>query len=68
MPEKNLDYWVHDLSPFLLEFPENPLGLEGIRYYGLSYLVGFLFAWLFLYFSDKKRKIPHERTKSDRIL
>ena len=58
MPEKNLDYCVHDLSPFLLEFPDNPLGLEGIRYYGLSYLVGFLFAWLFLYFSDKKEKFP----------
>ena len=58
MSEKNLDYWVHDLSPFLLEFPENPLGLEGIRFYGLSYLLGFLFTWLFLYYSDKKSKFP----------
>jgi phosphatidylglycerol:prolipoprotein diacylglycerol transferase len=36
---------VHDLSPFLIRFPENPLGLDGIRYYGLAYLLGFLGAW-----------------------
>ena len=66
MPEKNLDYWVHNLSPFLLEFPKNPLGLEGIRYYGLSYLLGFLFAWLFLYFSYKKEKFPmNAKERSD---
>lgn len=41
-------YWVHDLSPFLIRFPDNPLGLEGIRYYGLAYLLGFLGAWLLL--------------------
>lgn len=41
-------YWIHDLSPFLLRFPENPLGLEGIRYYGLSYLLGFIGAWWLL--------------------
>ena len=68
MPEKNLDYWVHDLSPFLLEFPKNTLGLEGIRYYGLSYLLGFLFTWLFLYFSDKKEKFPmNAKERSDFI-
>ena len=58
MPDKNLDFWVHDLSPFLLEFPKNPLGLDGIRYYGLSYLLGFLFAWFFLYLCNKKEKLP----------
>jgi phosphatidylglycerol:prolipoprotein diacylglycerol transferase len=41
-------YWIHDLSPFLLRFPGDPLGLEGIRYYGLSYLLGFLGAWWLL--------------------
>ncbi|TVP80662.1 MAG: prolipoprotein diacylglyceryl transferase [Puniceicoccaceae bacterium] len=41
-------YWVHDLSPFLIRFPENPLGLDGIRYYGLAYLIGFLGAWYLL--------------------
>ncbi|MGB0408640.1 MAG: prolipoprotein diacylglyceryl transferase [Opitutales bacterium] len=49
-------YWVHDLSPFLIRFPDNPLGLDGIRYYGLAYLMGFLGAWLLL-------KVYHARGK-----
>ena len=48
-PMANLDsYWVHDLSPFLIRFPENPLGLDGIRYYGLAYLLSFAAAWALL--------------------
>lgn len=49
-------YWVHDLSPFLIRFPENPLGLDGIRYYGLAYLLGFFGAWLLLKLYDVKGK------------
>lgn len=49
-------YWVHDLSPFLIRFPDNPLGLDGIRYYGLAYLLGFLGAWLLLKLYDAKGK------------
>ncbi len=45
---ENSPYWVHDLSPFLIEFSSRPFGLEGIRYYGLAYLLGFLGAWLLL--------------------
>ena len=41
-------YWIHDWSPFLIRFPENPLGLDGIRYYGLAYLAGFFGAWILL--------------------
>lgn len=49
-------YWVHDLSPFLIRFPENPLGVDGIRYYGLAYLLGFLGAWLLLKLYNAKGK------------
>lgn len=49
-------YWEHDWDPFLIRFPENLLGLEGIRYYGLSYLFGFLAAWLLLRIYDAKGK------------
>lgn len=52
----NHNYWVHDLSPFLLRFPDNPLGLEGIRYYGLAYLIGFFGAWMLLRLYDNKGK------------
>ena len=38
-----LAYWTHDLSPFLIRFTEN----IGIRWYGVSYMLGFLVAaWL----------------------
>ena len=49
-------YWVHDLSPFLIRFPENPIGLDGIRYYGLAYLLGFLAAWGLLRAYDARGK------------
>lgn len=49
-------YWVHDLSPFLIRFPDNPLGIDGIRYYGLAYLAGFIGAWLLLRIYDQRGK------------
>lgn len=49
-------YWVHDLSPILVPFPENPLGIDGIRYYGLSYLLAFVAAWLLLRIYDQRSK------------
>lgn len=53
---ENNPYWVHDLSPFLIEFSSRPFGLEGIRYYGLAYLLGFLGAWLLLKLYNAKGK------------
>lgn len=38
------DAWLHDLSPFLWRIS----GDFGIRWYGLSYLLGFAIAWLAL--------------------
>ena len=46
-------HWVHDLSPFLVQFTEN----IGIRYYGLAYLLGFAGgAWL-LYLAAKSQRL-----------
>lgn len=39
-----LAHWVHDLSPFLIQFSDT----FGIRYYGLAYLAGFAAAWWLL--------------------
>lgn len=50
------NYWVHDLSPFLVRFPENPLGIDGIRYYGLAYLLGFVAAWALLRVYNAREK------------
>jgi phosphatidylglycerol:prolipoprotein diacylglycerol transferase len=44
LPLPVLAYWTHNLSPFLIRFGDN----FGIRYYGLSYLLGFLAAWWLL--------------------
>jgi phosphatidylglycerol:prolipoprotein diacylglycerol transferase len=36
--------WIHDLSPFLVEFSDG----VGLRWYGLSYIAGFGVGWLLL--------------------
>ncbi|MCC5790771.1 MAG: prolipoprotein diacylglyceryl transferase [Opitutales bacterium] len=48
------DYYVHDLSPFLIQFSET----MGIRYYGLAYVLGFLIAWGLLVLYARKGKSP----------
>lgn len=47
-------HWVHDLSPFIVRFPNNPLGLDGIRYYGMAYLLAFVGAYAFFRFADRR--------------
>lgn len=50
-------HWVHDLSPFLIEFPDGwPLG--GIRWYGIAYLAGFGVAWWMLARYERKGLTP----------
>jgi len=50
-------YWTHDLSPVFVPFPDNPLGLQGIHYYGLSYLLAFVCAWLLIRLYHQREKI-----------
>lgn len=50
-------FWVHDLDPFLVRFPEG-WALEGIRWYGLAYLAGFIFGAIMLSVYYKKNKSP----------
>lgn len=45
--------WVHDLSPFLVQFTET----FGIRYYGLSYLLGFGLSGLILYRAAQQQRL-----------
>ena len=40
-----LAYWVHNLSPFVIQFTDT----IGIRYYGLAYLLGFIGGGLLLH-------------------
>ncbi len=54
-PSPTPGYWVHDLSPFIIEFPEG-FFLDGIRWYGFAYLAGFLVgAWLLSFYYKRGR-------------
>ncbi len=57
------EYWVHDLSPFLWEFPEpySNWGPGGIRWYGIAYLLGFITAGFILRVAWKKGRSPYDR-------
>jgi len=46
-------HWVHDLSPFLVQFNES----VGIRYYGLSYLLGIGLAGMILYRAAQRQRL-----------
>ncbi|MGN0861239.1 MAG: prolipoprotein diacylglyceryl transferase [Candidatus Spyradosoma sp.] len=50
-------YWVHDLDPFLMRFPEGWF-LEGVRWYGLAYLAGFVFGAVMLSVYYRKNRSP----------
>lgn len=52
-------FWTHNFSPFLIQFTEN----FGIRYYGLSYLLGFVTAaWLLnRYWKAGRSLLPSEK-------
>lgn len=48
-----LGAWLHDLDPFILRIS----GDFGLRWYGLSYVLGFLCGWLVLRWLAKRRLI-----------
>ncbi len=56
------EYWIHDLSPFLWEFPEpySNWGPGGIRWYGIAYLLGFIIAGVILRIAWKKGRSPYD--------
>ncbi len=56
-PEPTPGYWVHNLDPFLFQFPAG-WPLDGIRWYGLAYIVGFFVAALLLHVYYKRGKSP----------
>lgn len=58
----NMDYYVHNLNPFLIRF----FGEVGVRWYGLAYVAGFLSAFLLLrHFSRQGTfDVPSAKTES----
>lgn len=59
-----LAYYLHDLSPFLVKFSETSDGTPiGIRWYGVSYLMGFVAAYILLMWLARRKilKVPVDR-------
>ena len=52
-----LSYYVVDFDPFAFRFPDG-FFLEGVRWYGLSYFVGFVIGYLLLNYYYKKGRSP----------
>lgn len=50
---ESLKYYVHDISPFALHFTGN----IGIRWYGLSYMVGFICSYFLIKWICEKQKL-----------
>jgi phosphatidylglycerol:prolipoprotein diacylglycerol transferase len=58
-------HWVHDLSPFAIQFSEG----VGIRWYGLAYLAGLLWGWWLLRRWAAQGRVPLEAPRiSDFVL
>jgi len=57
------NFWIHDLSPFLWEFPDqfSNWGPGGIRWYGISYLAGFLMGYFLLIRAYRHEKSPYDK-------
>ncbi len=52
-----MNQYVHQLSPFALQFTET----FGIRWYGLAYLVAFIIAYIFIDYMAKTKRILLDR-------
>lgn len=50
-------HWVHNLSPFAIQFGED----SGIRWYGLAYLAGFALGWWLLRRWSDQGRLPLTR-------
>jgi len=50
--------WLHDLSPWVIRLPGSPIG---VRWYGLSYVLGFLAAWWLVRFAASRGWTPVPR-------
>ena len=58
------DYWLHNLSPFIIKFSEG----WGIRWYGFAYVLGFVAATVLLSIYFKKGKSPFNKDQSGTVM
>ena len=62
MKTTSSNYWVHDLDPFLWQFPDSfsHWGPGGIRWYGIAYLAGFISAFFLLKHYNRRKRSPYD--------
>ncbi|MDR2677591.1 MAG: prolipoprotein diacylglyceryl transferase [Puniceicoccales bacterium] len=60
-------HWVHDLNPYAIRFP-NSWPLDGIRWYGIAYLLGFLSAYLIFHLYRLFRRVMLDKGQIDSLL
>jgi phosphatidylglycerol:prolipoprotein diacylglycerol transferase len=60
-------HWVHDLDPHAIRFPDS-WPLEGIRWYGVAYLLGFLSVYLTLRFYRFRQRLALSNDQIDSLL
>lgn len=60
-------HWVHDWDPFLIQFPES-FPVEGIRWYGFAYVLGFVTAAVLLNLYFKKGRSPLNKEAQTNLL
>ena len=63
----NFAYYVVNFDPFALHFPEG-WTLEGIRWYGLAYLAGFLIGVLLMALYTKKGRSPLTQDENSSLI
>lgn len=57
---ENLQGWVHQLNPFLLQFTEH----IGIRWYGLAYLTGFFLGYMIMALIARRGLVAADGSRS----
>lgn len=65
--QPTLAFWVNNIDPFMVKFPDS-WPLDGIRWYGFSYVLGFLIALALLHFYYIKKRSPYNSDQQTTLI
>jgi phosphatidylglycerol:prolipoprotein diacylglycerol transferase len=60
-------HWIHNLNPYAVKFP-NSWPLDGIRWYGVAYLLSFLAGYGLLHLYRRYRRLPLSKEQISSLL
>lgn len=67
MADIDREYLIHNWDPFAIRFPEG-FFIEGIRWYGIAYVIGFIIAAFLLHIYYKKQRSPLDNDAQTSLL